>query len=411
MRSRWIVAALAAVLLFASPSVVSACPFCSPSGETLSGEVSQADFILYGTLSNAQKDPTDPDSFNKGTTDLTIELVIKGHDAVKGKKVVTVPRYLPPDPKNPNLKHLIFFKLYADQLDAYRGEGVPADSKLPEYLKGAIEARSKDMVTRLTYFFGYLESPDLVISSDAYSEFGYAEYKEVRDLADKWKADPAKGKQLLAWMEDKNTRPTRFGLYGMLLGHCGKPEDAKVLRSLLDDPARSYTSGLDGVIAGYVLLDPKAGWDYLLKVIGNAKKDFSERYAGLRTVRFFWESRPDVIAKTQVLDAMKVLMDQSDLADLPMEDLRKWKVWELTPVVLAYAGKESHNIIPIVTRAVLKFAIAAATADPKNTQAVEFVAQARQKDPRRVEFLESLLKDEQKPPATTSPTASSSKLK
>ena len=117
----------------------------------------------------------------------------------------------------------------------------------------------------------------------------------------------------------------------------------------------------------------------------------------------WWESRPDVIGKAQVLDAMKVLMDQSDLADLPMEDLRKWRVWELTPVVLGYAAKESHNTIPIVTRAVLKFALAAAAADPKNTAAADFVAEARKKDPKRVEFLESLLKDEQKPPAPTSP--------
>src|SRR5439155_25234700 len=143
------------------------------------------------------------------------------------------------------------------QLDAYRGEAVASDSKLPEYLKGAIAIRSKDSITRLTYFFDYLESSDLVISSDAYSEFGTADYKEIRALADKWKDDPAKGKQLLAWLKDPNTRATRFGLYGLLLGHCGKPDDAKALRALLDDKERSYTSGLDGLLAGYVMLDTR----------------------------------------------------------------------------------------------------------------------------------------------------------
>lgn len=401
MRTRWIAAAVIATLATAlSTTPAAACPFCSPTGETLAGEVSQADFILYGTLSNAKRDPSDPTAFNKGTTDLAIDMVIKDHDMVKGKKVITIPKYIPPlDEKNPG-KHLVFFKIYGGQLDAYRGEGVPKDSKLPEYLKGAIDVRSKDIVTRLNYFFQFIESDDLVISSDAYSEFGYADYKEVRQLAEKWKADSSKAKQLLAWLKDPNTRPTRYGLYGLLLGHCGKPEDAAALRALLDDPMRSYTSGLDGVLAGYVLLDPKAGWDYLLTVVGNEKKDFSERYAGLRTVRFFWESRPDIIAKEKVLDAMKVLMAQSDLADLPIEDIRKWKVWELTPVVLGYAAKESHSSIPIVTRAILKFALAASAADPKNTAAAEFVAKARQKDAKKVEFLESLLKDEQRPAAT-----------
>jgi hypothetical protein len=47
-------------------------------------------------------------------------------------------------------------------------------------------------------------------------------------------------------------------------------------------------------------------------------------------------------------------------------------------------------------RAILKFAIAAAQADPKNAAAAAFVAQARQQDAKRVEFLEELLKDEER---------------
>lgn len=116
--------ALAAAALVAAPAA--ACPFCSPSGETLAGEVGQADFILFGTLGNPKRDPSDPTAFNKGTTDLTVELVIKDHETVKGKKVVTLPKYIPADPKSPNLKHLVFFKLYGGQLDPYRGEAVPA---------------------------------------------------------------------------------------------------------------------------------------------------------------------------------------------------------------------------------------------------------------------------------------------
>jgi hypothetical protein len=65
--------------------------------------------------------------------------------------------------------------------------------------------------------------------------------------------------------------------------------------------------------------------------------------------------------------------------------------------VLGYAAKESHNTIPIVNRAVLKFALSAAQGDPKNAAAVAFVEQARAKEPKKVEFLESLLKDEVKP--------------
>jgi len=397
MLLRWTAPALAAALLTFPPlsPAAAACPFCNSAGQTLSGEVASADFILFGKLSNPQRDANDPGSLNKGTTDLTVELVIKPHDMIKGKKVVTIPRFVPPDGKDQ--KYLIFFNVINGQLDPYRGEAVPAESKLPDYLKGAIEVKDKDVTTRMKYFFEYLESPDLTISTDAFSEFGNAEYKDVRPLAEK--LDPA---LILRWLKDPNTRASRFGLYGLLIGHCGKPDDAKAIRELLDDPSRSYSSGLDGVMAGYILLDPKAGWEYLTGVIKDAKQEFPVRYAALKTVRFFWEYRPDVVAGNKVLDAMLALAEQPDLADLPIEDLRKWKRWELTPKVLAYAQKESHSSIPIVARSLLKFALSASKEDPKNAQAADYVKVQREKNPRKVELLEDLLKEELK---TTPPPA------
>jgi hypothetical protein len=392
MLPRHLFPALVAGVLLTLSQPASACPFCAPAGQTLTGEVQQADFILYGTLSNATPDPTG--GFGKGTTDLNVEMVIKSHETIAGKKTLTIPRFIPPDGKN--TKYLIFFNVFNGQIDPYRGEAVPAESKLPEYLKGALAVRQKDVVTRLKYFFDYLEDPDLVISTDAYSEFGLAEYKEVRPIAEKLPSAT-----LQKWLKDPNTRPTRYGLYGLMLGHCGKKEDAKAIRALLDDPNHSYTSGLDGVLAGYILLDPKAGWDYLNGLVSDQTKEFPVRYAALKTVRFFWEFRPDVVANKQVLEAVTKLIAHPDLADLPIEDLRKWQCWEMTPIVLGYADKESHNI-PIVKRAILKFAVSAAAHKPA---AVEFVRQAREKDPRKVQLVEDLLKDEQKPATTpTTPT-------
>ena len=95
---RWIAPAFAAGLLVASPTAAAACPFCQGGGQTLSGEIEQADFILYGTLSNARPDPNG--EFGKGTTDLNIELVIKPHPMVAGKKTITIPRYQPTDGKD-----------------------------------------------------------------------------------------------------------------------------------------------------------------------------------------------------------------------------------------------------------------------------------------------------------------------
>src|SRR5437773_5060989 len=107
---RWSVLALVVGLfspfssLAAACSRAAACPFCNPPGQTLANEWVEADFILFGTLANAKPDPTG--AFGQGTTDLTIELVIKPHEMTAGKKVMTIPRYVPPSDKK--TKHLIF---------------------------------------------------------------------------------------------------------------------------------------------------------------------------------------------------------------------------------------------------------------------------------------------------------------
>ena len=383
---------------------VSSCPFCNPQGQTFSSEVNSADFILYGTLTNPQRDPND---FLKGTTDLAIDAIIKGHPLVDGKTQIRLPRLVPVDPKAAETKFLIFGSIYsrasdtaaaavgssavlADprlmQIDPYRGEPFRADSKVPEYFKGAIAVRQKDPATRLNFFFKYLDDSDLVISTDAYSEFGTSDYKDVRAVSEKLNPD-----MLLKWLKNPNTPVSRMGLYSLMLGHCGKATHAAELRSILDNPERALSSGLDGLLAAYILLDPKAGWSYLEAILRDAKKEFPVRYAGLKVLRFFWDYRSDVITQKEVVNGMKLLVEHSDMADLPIEDLRKWEQWKETDFVLKFVNKQEHNNIPIVRRSILRFALAA----PKSyTAAKAYVEQIRKEDPDRVKFVEQTLEDE-----------------
>jgi hypothetical protein len=387
-----------------------ACPFCSAQGQTLSGEVTQADFIVLGEVKNAKRDPSE---FGKGTTELHVQSVVKPHPYLDGKKVLLLPRVI--DAAAADNKYLVFCSLYSNnaefsasavastaalanfsayQLDPYRGEPVKADSKLPQYLKGALEVRQKDTITRLRYFFDYLDAADLVIGSDAYMEFGNADYKDVRELS---KALPAD--RLLKWLKDPSTPASRYGLYGMMLGHCGRAEHAAALRGLLDDSTKLYSSGLDGLLAGYLMLDPKGGWEYLNALLRDPNKEFPVRYAGLKVLRFVWEFRPDLAKGDEVLAGMRQLASQADIADLPIEDLRKWERWDLTDDVLKLGKQESHAAVPIIKRAVLRFALSAA---PKSKAAGEYVETARKEDPERVKLVEEMLRDEQpkaKPPA------------
>jgi hypothetical protein len=343
-------------------------------GQTLTSEVSQASMVLFGTLTNAQLA-----AGGQGTTDLKIEAIIKKNDILGDQKVVTLPRYVPPD--NSSTKFLIFCDVFKGKIDPYRGVPVKGNTDIVKYLQGAMKVKDKPIGERLRFFFDYLDNPDFEISNDAYKEFGNADYKDYKDMARNLPAA-----KIVKWLQDPDTPTFRYGLYASMLGHCGTTKDAAVLRKMLDDPDKRLNSGVDGILAGYTLLQPKEGWAYTRGLLKDAQKEFMLRYAALRAARFFWDSRPDVVDKKELVGGVGLLLDQSDIADLAIEDLRKWGRWDVLDRVLGLYGKKSHDI-PIVRRAILRFALTCP--DPK---ARAFVDDIRKKDSDMVNDVEELLK-------------------
>jgi len=372
---------LAAVALALGLSAVPAfpCPFCTSQGTTLTVEVNQASMVLYGRLENAKLTGTE---FGEGTTDLVIEKVIKSHEILGDKKVIKLDRYVPTD-RDAKVRYLVFCDVFKGKVDPYRGLAVKSDSDIAKYVEGAMKVKDEKASVRLRFFFDYLANADPEVSNDALKEFGNADYKDTRDLYPTLPADTVAG-----WLKDENTPAFRYGLYASILGHSGKPEHAELLKSMLEDPLKRTASGVDGILAGYVMLKPKEGWDYLTAILKDGNKDFTTRYAALRAARFFWDSRPDVVAKKDVVDGIKHLLDQSDIADLAIEDLRKWGRWETAGKVLSLLELPSHDI-PIVRRAILRYALCC----PDSTAAAaHHVEEMRKKDPRLVEQAEELLK-------------------
>src|SRR5262249_39324626 len=140
------------------------------------------------------------------------------------------------------------------------------------------------------------------------------------------------------------------------------------------------------------------GWQYLQGILKDTKKDFLFRYAGLRATRFFWDYRSDILAKADLQAGVELLLDQGDIADLAIEDLRKWKAWSSLDRILGLAGKPTHDA-PIIQRAILRFALSC----QERPKAAEYVRLMRQKDAEKVKDVEDLLKLETtvKPSPTT----------
>jgi hypothetical protein len=368
-----------AVLTWAAcPTPAPSCPFCSMQGQTLIGDVNQASMVLYGTFTNAKLDSSG--DLGQGSTDLVVEAVIKKHDILGDKKVLTLPRYVPTD-KNNNQKFLVFCDVFKGKIDPYRGVPVPADSDMVKYIAGALEVKDKSLGRRLRYYFDYLDDKDPEISNDAYKEFGNADYKDYRDMAKELPAD-----KIAKWLEDPNTPAFRYGLYASMLGHCGTAKHALLLRKMLDDPQKRVSTGVDGILAGYTMLQPKAGWEYTQGILKDPSKEFMLRYAALRAVRFFWDSRPDLLDKNELVRGVSELLDQSDIADLAIEDLRKWGRWETCDRILDLQNKKSHDV-PIIRRSILRFALSC-----PDKKATLFVEQSRRRDPEMVKDTEELLK-------------------
>jgi hypothetical protein len=361
------------------------CPFCSMQGQTLVGDIGQASMVLYGTFTNAQLNGNGQDG---GTTDLAIEAVIKKHEILGDQKKITLPRYIPPAEKGAKVKFLVFCDVFKGAIDPYRGVPVAADSDMVKYLEGAMACKDKQIGDRLRFYFDYLDNKEPEVSNDAYKEFGNADYKDYKEMA---KHLPAA--KIAKWLEDPETPAFRYGLYASMLGHCGTDKDAQVLRKMLDDPTKRTGSGVDGILAGYFMLEPKPGMELLEGIMKDTQADFMYRYAALRAARFIWDARPDLAGKSKLTASVEQLLAQPDIADLAIEDLRKWSQWNAADQVFKLKGLKSHDV-PIIKRSILRYALSC-----PGPKAAEIVAEWRKADPETVKDMEELIKLEAGPKA------------
>jgi hypothetical protein len=364
---------------------VLACPFCQQElGRTMVDDYSKASLVVYGTFTNARL----KNGFaGEGETDFEIEQVIKPHEVIKGLKKITIGQYR----NHPKIKFVLFCDVYKGRIDPYRADAISEGSELIDYFTGAVKVKDRPLSDRLMFCFNYLNSPEFEVSLDAYREFGAADYKEYREMA--CKLDP---KVLVGWLDDAKTPPYRFGLYASLLGHCGKaPEHGEFLRHLIENSDRHKGSGLDGMMAGYIMIQPKEGWAYVEKdILANDKADFQTRYAALRAIRFLWAQRPDLVDKKALVHGMLEAAEFPDIADFAIEDLRKWRCWDMTDAILKLSGRKSHDV-GVIQRAALRFAL-----QSPMKSAAGYVTEARKRDPDHVRDTEEILKLEPDAPPT-----------
>jgi hypothetical protein len=342
--------------------------------DTLGKILDQSKVVLYVRARN-------PRDFGngQGATDLVLVNVLKGDPFVAGKRAVELDRVIPiKDPNNPP-HFVVFADVFKGKLDVFRG--IEASPATVDYLQGRMTLGDQDRQALLRYCFRYLEHPEQDLALDALVEFLDAPDAALRRVAAQLPAD-----RLRAWLSHGKTDRMRVGLYGFLLGHCGTAQDADLLGKLIQEHAKDPPTNFAGLLCGRALLRPREGWAEIEQSLQDLDRQFVSRYAALQAVRFFHDSRPDMAGRAEVLRAMAAAMNDPDMADFAVEDLRRWREWQLTDHVLSLAARKSHDV-PVVRRAVLRY-----TLQCPDPQAARFVAECRRRDPQWVADTEDLLK-------------------
>jgi hypothetical protein len=371
------------VFLSAWPVPAPACSLCASLQQQLTfrQEAAQpgARIIVFGSMSNPRLDDG-----KSGLTDFTVESVLRSHPFLKEKKVLQIPQYIPvTDPKDPP-HFLLFCDVFNEKLDPYRG--IPVKSKaVVAYLEAAMKLPAEDRTRTLEFFAGYLEHADRAIAEDAFLEFAKSTDQEIGQLAGKIPAA-----RLRAWLADREIPSNRLNLYGFMLGACGQAEDADLLRNLLEHPTDRTSSAFDGLLTGYILLRPKEGWDTVFATLKDSQKAFTYQQCVHRCLRFLhgWKPKEN---REQILRGMDLMLERNDLADLAIEDLRRWQDWDLSVRVFGLYGKKDFDA-PIMRRAIVRYALCC-----PRTESKQLLGDARQREPKLVADVEESLEYERKP--------------
>jgi hypothetical protein len=376
-RPRSLALTILALVFAAAP--VSACSLCASlmDQKTFREDAALSKILLYGTITSSK--PATAGA--PGSSEFHIATTLKSDPALGEKKVLQLPRYLPvTDAKDPP-RILLFGDVYKGDLDFFRGTALKSADAV-DYVKGALALDPKDRPRVLRYYFDFLENAEKEIANDAFLEFAKASDVELGQAAPKLSPEKLRG-----WLKNPQTPDNRLGLYAFLLGACGGDADATVLRKMLDEPTESTKAAFDGILGGYINLRPREGWDLAMTLLKDEKKPFAVRFAVVRTLRFYHNWKPDE-SKEYVQRGLRTILTQGDLADMAIEDLRRWQVWELTSDVLALYAKKGFDA-PIVRQAILRYALSCPKTD---TAAAAFVAERRKQDPELVKDAEDALR-------------------
>ncbi len=371
-----------------SASVAMACPFCAPTDPTLSERVSQADAALLGQWVSAQK----AENSAGGQTKFSVLSALKFPEQQK-PETIQVPDFVRGQTGD---LFLLLGQLDPDSKSIILWERPEAITETAFQYVNQAPAPETAPAKRLEYFHRFLEFPDALIGDDAYAEFAKAPYEAVFLARESFSRE-----KLRKWLTSDDVLAPRRGLYGLMLGLVGNQEDAELLRGLIDDNSDTVRLGIDGVMAGFVLINGNEGLQHLRRTIfEDPDTPITDVHAALTAMRFLWTSGPPDVSRDSIKATARAALDRPEAADLAIADLARWKDWSVQDQLMTlYMQKKSDNPLGQIAtrRAIIRYFLAStldkgeATETPEHIErANKYLAEIRKIDPRGVAAAERI---------------------
>ena len=331
MRRQFLGSGVCVLLLLAGWPMLDAwaCPFCGPPQSRLSERLAKNDVAVLAEWIESAPAKNVAD----GSTRFRVIERIRGPEGklvfAKGDRL-ELPREWRAEPG----QHCLLFGRKEEEL--LWETPVPLSDAAYRYVRNA-PVIDEPTGKRLEYYLGYLESRDSLIAMDALAEFAVVPYSDVAALATKLPR-----KELRVWLADEQTVPHRLGLYGMMLGLCGTPDDAETLRAKIETPNPEYPHGLDGITFGYLLLTKSEGLDVLDEIKLRPKEtDKNELTAIMQALRVMWTDGGGRISQERLRQSMRLCLGRPETAEKAIADLARWKDWSIQERLMSlYGAKE-----------------------------------------------------------------------
>lgn len=250
-------------------------------------------------------------------------------------------------------------------------------------------------IERLKFFVKYLEHKEDVLADDACREFLKSPYEAVATVGKELSPRAVRG-----WIANPDTVQVRLGLYGQLLGLCGKSEDAEFLKKKIKERPNGRRVGMAGLMSGYLVLAGEDGLAFLNEELRDFDSHWEDSYGALQSLRHMWHNRPGDIKKERLLQSARILLDRADMREMVIINLIYWKDWSVIDRLMKLYPMEKAQ----GKRRIIEYLLACSRDLPPNTApskndpdhveaARKSLEKIRKTDAKRIEEVEDYLKE------------------